>query len=157
MINKVIIILFKDKDGFFLFVEGSKIDWVVYVNDLIGMISDVLVFDEVVGKVVEFVEKDGNMMVIVIVDYGNSGFLIGNVNIIKGYDIIFVFVYIDLLKKVKMMLEGVMFKLKEDLLNKEEVVVLYGLLNLILEEKVQLIKVRDKKEISVVLLKLLVN
>lgn len=57
MTNKAITTLSKDKDGFFLFVEGSKTDWAAHANDPVGMISDVLAFDEAVGKAVEFAKK----------------------------------------------------------------------------------------------------
>ncbi|MEH6883533.1 alkaline phosphatase, partial [Priestia megaterium] len=119
MTNKAITTLSKDKDGFFLFVEGSKTDWAAHANDPIGMISDVLAFDEAVGKAVEFAKKDGNTMVIAIADHGNSGLSIGNANTTKGYDTTPVSAYIDPLKKAKMTLEGAMSKLKEDLSNKE--------------------------------------
>ncbi|QTL50676.1 alkaline phosphatase [Priestia aryabhattai] len=157
MTNKAITTLSKDKDGFFLFVEGSKTDWAAHANDPVGMISDVLAFDEAVGKAVEFAKKDGNTMVIAIADHGNSGLSIGNANTTKGYDTTPVSAYIDPLKKAKMTLEGATSKLKEDLSNKEEVAALYGLSNLTSEEKAQLTKARDKKEISATLSKLLAN
>lgn len=101
MTNKAITTLSKDKDGFFLFVEGSKTDWAAHANDPVGMISDVLAFDEAVGKAVEFAKKDGNTMVIAIADHGNSGLSIGNANTTKGYDTTPVSAYIDPLKKQK--------------------------------------------------------
>ena len=37
------------KDGFFLFVEGSKVDWAAHSNDPAGLVSDLLAFDAAVG------------------------------------------------------------------------------------------------------------
>jgi len=49
MTKKAIELLSQDEDGFFLMVEGSKVDWAAHANDPIGIISDVLAFDEAVG------------------------------------------------------------------------------------------------------------
>ena len=59
MTEKAIQTLSKDKDGFFLFVEGSKPDWAAHVNDPIGMISDVLAFDQAVAKALQFAKMMG--------------------------------------------------------------------------------------------------
>lgn len=47
----------KDKDGFFLFIEGSKVDWAAHANDTIGIISDVLAFDDAVNEALKFAKK----------------------------------------------------------------------------------------------------
>ena len=57
MTEKAIQTLSKDKDGFFLFVEGSKPDWAAHVNDPIGMISDVLAFDHAVAEALRFAKR----------------------------------------------------------------------------------------------------
>ena len=56
MTDKAIQTLSKDKDGF-LFVEGSKPDWAAHVNDPIGMISDVLAFDNAVAEALKFAKR----------------------------------------------------------------------------------------------------
>lgn len=99
MTEKAIQTLSKDKDGFFLFVEGSKPDWAAHVNDPIGMISDVLAFDHAVAEALRFAKKDGNTMLIAVADHGNSGISIGNMNTTKGYNTTPVSAYIDPLKK----------------------------------------------------------
>ncbi|MED4302916.1 alkaline phosphatase, partial [Bacillus licheniformis] len=86
MTKKSIQTLSKDKDGFFLFVEGSKPDWAAHQNDPIGMISDVLAFDNAVKEALDFAKKDKHTMVIAVSDHGNSGISIGNSNTTKGYD-----------------------------------------------------------------------
>ncbi len=118
--------------------EGSKPDWAAHVNDPIGMISDVLAFDHAVAEALRFAKKDGNTMLIVVADHGNSGISIGNMNTTKGYNTTPVSAYIDPLKKAKMTLEGAINNLKSDLSNVEEVAKLYGLDNLTYDEKERL-------------------
>ncbi|WP_050183415.1 alkaline phosphatase [Domibacillus robiginosus] len=134
MTGKAINTLNKDKDGFFLFVEGSKIDWAAHANDPIGMISDTLAFDDAVKEAVEFAKKDGNTMVIALTDHGNSGISIGNTNTNSSYPSTPVSTYIDPLKKAKMTVEGALSQLKEDKSNLKEVATLYGLEDLTDEE-----------------------
>ena len=138
MTEKAIQTLSKDKDGFFLFIEGSKPDWAAHANDPIGMISDILAFDEAVAKALQFAKKDGDTMLIALTDHGNSGISIGNRNTTKGYNTTPVSAYIDPLKKAKMTLEGTINKLKSDLSNVEDVAKLYGLDNLTHDEKEKL-------------------
>ncbi|MDZ5610256.1 alkaline phosphatase [Bacillus pseudomycoides] len=157
MTDKAIQTLSKDKDGFFLFVEGSKPDWAAHANDPIGMISDVLAFDAAVAEALEFAKKDGNTMVIAVADHGNSGISIGNSNTTKGYGTTPVSAYIDPLKKAKMTLEGATNKLKDDLSNVEEVAALYGLDNLTDDEKEKLKAVQKKADVGPIFTKLLAN
>ncbi|RDU38061.1 alkaline phosphatase [Neobacillus piezotolerans] len=134
MTNKAINTLSKDKDGFFLFVEGSKVDWAAHANDTIGMLSDVLAFDDAVKEALEFAKKDGNTMVIAVSDHGNSGITMGNQNTNSNYPEIPVSTYIDPLKKASMTVEGALKQLKADRSNMKEVAELYGLDNLSQEE-----------------------
>lgn len=89
MTNKAIEVLNKDEDGFFLMIEGSKIDWAAHANNTVGIVSDILAFDEAVKAAVEFAKADGNTVVVVTTDHGNSGITIGssyyNENV-KSYD-----------------------------------------------------------------------
>lgn len=78
MTNKAIEVLNKDEDGFFLMVEGSKVDWAAHANNTVGIVSDILAFDEAVKKAVEFAKEDGNTVVVVTTDHGNSGITIGS-------------------------------------------------------------------------------
>ncbi|PFN04605.1 MULTISPECIES: alkaline phosphatase [Bacillus cereus group] len=157
MTEKAIQTLSKDKDGFFLFVEGSKPDWAAHVNDPIGMISDVLAFDDAVAEALQFAKKDGNTMVIALADHGNSGISIGNKNTTKGYDTTPVSAYIAPLKKAKMTLEGAISKLKDDVSNVKEVAALYGLDDLTDDEKEKLQTAKKKKDVGSILVKLLAN
>ncbi len=130
MTNKAIDTLSKNEKGFFLFVEGSKVDWAAHANDTIGIISDVLAFDDAVNEALKFAKKDGNTMVIAVSDHGNSGITMGNVNTNSNYPEIPVSTYIDPLKKASMTVEGALKQLKADRSNMKEVAELYGLDNL---------------------------
>ncbi|PFK39278.1 alkaline phosphatase [Bacillus cereus] len=157
MTEKAIETLSKDKDGFFLFVEGSKPDWAAHVNDPIGMISDVLAFDNAVAEALKFAKKDGNTMLIAVADHGNSGISIGNMNTTKGYNTTPVSAYIDPLKKVRMTLEGTINNLKSDLSNVEDVAKLYGLDHLTYGEKERLQAAKKKIDVGPIFTTLLAN
>lgn len=85
MTEKAINQLSKNENGFFLMVEGSKVDWVAHGNDAVGCITEYLAFDKAVGVAIEFAKKDGETAVIVLPDHGNSGFTIGRRDL-KRYD-----------------------------------------------------------------------
>lgn len=73
------------EEGFVLMVEGSKVDWAAHANDPVGMATETLAFDEAVGVALDFAKKDGNTVVIITSDHGNSGISIGNNNL-SSYD-----------------------------------------------------------------------
>ncbi len=85
MTEKAIDILSKKENGFFLMVEGSQVDWAAHGNDPVGIITEYLAFDEAVGKAIEFAKKDGETVVVILSDHGNSGITIGKSDC-KGYD-----------------------------------------------------------------------
>lgn len=146
MTKKAIDTLSKDKDGFFLFVEGSQTDWAAHANDPVGMISEVLAFDKAVAEALSFAKKRNDTLVIAVADHGNSGITIGNRNTDQSYPETPVSAYIDPLKKAKMTLEGAMSRLKADKSNLEEVARLYGLNPLTAEEKKKLNESNDLRK-----------
>lgn len=77
MTQKAIDRLSQDKNGFFLMVEGSKIDWSAHGNDAVGCITEYLAFDKAVSIAIDYAKKNGNTTVVVLPDHGNSGFTIG--------------------------------------------------------------------------------
>ncbi|MGI6074597.1 MAG: alkaline phosphatase [Fermentimonas sp.] len=85
MATKAIEVLSKNENGFFLMIEGSQVDWAAHANDPAAIINEFLAFDEAVGKVMEFAQKDGNTAVVIMADHGNSGFTIGKRDC-GGYD-----------------------------------------------------------------------
>lgn len=85
MTEKAINILSKNENGFFLMVEGSKIDWAAHGNDGIACITEYLAFDKAVGIALDFAKKNGETTIVVLPDHGNSGFTIGRRGL-KSYD-----------------------------------------------------------------------
>lgn len=75
--SKAIEVLEKNKNGFFLMVEGSKIDWAAHANDPVAIMSEYLAFDKAVAVVMDYARKMGNTTVVILPDHGNSGFSIG--------------------------------------------------------------------------------
>jgi alkaline phosphatase len=67
------------KSGFFLFVEGSKVDWAAHANDPAGVVSDLFAFDKAVGAALDFAKKDKHTLVVVVSDHGTGGLSIGTV------------------------------------------------------------------------------
>ncbi|NDV70052.1 alkaline phosphatase [Dysgonomonas sp. 25] len=85
MTRKAIDLLSQNENGFFLMVEGSKVDWTAHSNDAIGCITELLAFDDAVGAAVEFAKENGNTAIVILPDHGNSGFTIGRHDL-KNYD-----------------------------------------------------------------------
>lgn len=77
--------LSQDPDGFFLMVEGSKVDWAAHANDPVGMVTDFLAFDRACGAALEFARQNGETAVVILPDHGNSGISLGRREC-SGYD-----------------------------------------------------------------------
>jgi alkaline phosphatase len=110
MTQKSIEILSKNQKGFFLMVEGSKVDWAAHNNDPVGMVTEFLAFDEAVKHALDFAKKDGNTAVIVCSDHGNSGISIGGPRTRSGYDTLNVLSLTEPLKNCKLTAEGLSTK-----------------------------------------------
>jgi alkaline phosphatase len=78
MTGKAVKLLSKDKDGFFLMVEGSQVDWANHANDPIYAATDFLAFDKAVKVAVDFAKKDGHTIVLVFPDHNTGGMSIGS-------------------------------------------------------------------------------
>lgn len=106
MTDKAIRILSQQAKGFFLMVEGSKVDWAAHANDPVGIVSDVLAFDRAVKVAVDFAKKNGNTLIIAVSDHGNSGISIGDRSTSKTYDKTHWSSFVEPLKKAKVTGEG---------------------------------------------------
>lgn len=71
--QKAIETLGKNRKGFFLMIEGSQIDWAGHANSADTLIDETLDFDEAVGKVLDFAEKDRHTLVIITADHETGG------------------------------------------------------------------------------------
>lgn len=85
MTSKAIEKLSQNEKGFFLMVEGSKVDWAAHGNDPIGMATDMLAFDKACGVALDFARKNGETAIVIMPDHGNSGISIGRRDC-TGYD-----------------------------------------------------------------------
>ncbi|WP_249870655.1 alkaline phosphatase [Oceanobacillus saliphilus] len=77
MTETAIAILEEDKDGFFLVVEGSQIDWAGHDNDAAWAMSDVAAFEAAVEAAIAFAEEDGKTLVVVAGDHDTGGMTTG--------------------------------------------------------------------------------
>ncbi|WP_296804904.1 alkaline phosphatase [Thiocapsa sp.] len=67
------------RKGFFLMVEGGKIDWAGHANDAVANIGDILDFDAAVGVAIEFASRHPNETLIVVTgDHETGGMTIGH-------------------------------------------------------------------------------
>lgn len=78
MTEKALTRLSKDPNGFFLMVEGSRVDMAAHATDPVGIITEFLAFDKAVGVALDFARKDGETAVVILPDHGNSGFNFGS-------------------------------------------------------------------------------
>jgi alkaline phosphatase len=125
MTSKAISTLSANKKGFFLMVEGSKVDWAAHANDPVGIISDILAFDKACKAAFDFAEKDKNTIVIVVSDHGNSGFSIGDKSTSGSYDKTTYNTFFDPIKKATKTGEGLEALIAADKSNIKDVVAKY--------------------------------
>ena len=78
MTQKAIQLLSKNKNGFVLMVEGSKVDWAAHANDAATLITELIAFDKACGVAFDFAKENEETVVVVVPDHGNSGFSIGS-------------------------------------------------------------------------------
>lgn len=68
----------ENDNGFFMMVEGGKIDWACHANDAVSTISDTIALDNAVAKAVEFYEKHPDETLILVTgDHETGGLTIG--------------------------------------------------------------------------------
>ncbi|MCP3739705.1 alkaline phosphatase [Rossellomorea sp. BNER] len=77
MTNTALKKLNKDKDGFFLMVEGSQIDWAGHDNDIVGAMSEMEDFENAFEAAIEFAKKDKHTLVVATADHSTGGYSIG--------------------------------------------------------------------------------
>ena len=65
--------------GFFMMVEGGKIDWACHVNDAATTVKEMIDFDNAVGKAISFAKKHPKeTLIIVLGDHETGGLSLGN-------------------------------------------------------------------------------
>ncbi len=77
MTKKAIDILSRDKDGFFLMVEGSQPDWRGHNNQPIGtVIAEMLDFDAAIGVALAYQKRVPDVLILVVGDHETGGLAI---------------------------------------------------------------------------------
>ncbi len=74
----------KDPDGFFLMVEGSRIDTAAHANDLPETVLETLDFDCAVGVVLEWMKQHPDTLLVVTADHQTGGLALPGGNKEKG-------------------------------------------------------------------------
>ena len=74
MTVKALDILSQDPDGFFLMIEGGRIDWAGHDNDTGTMLHEMLKFDETINYVYEWVKDRNDTLVVITADHETGGF-----------------------------------------------------------------------------------
>lgn len=77
MTARAIDLLSDDPDGFFLMVEGSRIDHAGHANDAAGHLHDILAFDEAVAAALAFAREDGETLIVSTSDHETGGLTLG--------------------------------------------------------------------------------
>jgi alkaline phosphatase len=77
--------LSSNPEGFFLLVEGGRIDHAAHGNDGAAAIMDQVAFDEAIASALAFVDRNPDTLLIVTTDHGTGGF---NVNGLGSEDFI---------------------------------------------------------------------
>ncbi|MCP4178313.1 MAG: alkaline phosphatase [bacterium] len=78
MTSKGIDVLSQYEEGFFMMVEGGKIDYASHANDPIGVVHDVLAFDEAIEAAYSFyLENPDDTLIIVLGDHETGGLGLG--------------------------------------------------------------------------------
>lgn len=77
MTNTALEQLSRNKDGFFLMVEGSQIDWAGHANDSVSAMSEMEDFAKAFEAAIEFAKKNNHTQVVLTADHSTGGFSIG--------------------------------------------------------------------------------
>jgi alkaline phosphatase len=86
MTAKALQILSQGQKGFFVMIEGGRIDHAAHRNDAAATIKDMLAFDEAVGVALDFARQNPDTLLIVTADHETGGMtLFGHSKDSKGY------------------------------------------------------------------------
>ncbi len=71
--------LSQGSEGFFLMIEGGRVDHAGHANDAAAIILEQLAFDETIATVLSFIEKNPDTLLIITTDHGTGGMQINGV------------------------------------------------------------------------------
>ena len=66
-------ILSQNKEGFFIMIEGSQIDWGGHQNNTNYVAEEMLDFDRSIGKALDFAVNNGETLIVVTADHETGG------------------------------------------------------------------------------------
>jgi alkaline phosphatase len=66
----------RSKEGFFLMIEGSQIDWGGHAKNATYTIEEMLDFDRTIGEVLDWAKLDGETLVVITADHETGGMAI---------------------------------------------------------------------------------
>ena len=70
--------LLDNPEGFFMLVEGGKIDWAAHANDAVTVIRDVLAFGEAIEEAIKFYQQHPEeTLIVVTADHETGGLTLG--------------------------------------------------------------------------------
>jgi alkaline phosphatase len=76
MTVKALEVLSKDPDGFFLMVEGGRIDHAAHHNDIGGVIWDILAFDEAARVAYDYQKNNPDTLLMIVADHETGGLVV---------------------------------------------------------------------------------
>ncbi len=74
----------QDGKGFFLMVEGARIDKACHGNDFPSAVKELLDFDKAIAEAIKFADEDGNTLVVISADHETSGLVVWDGDPAKG-------------------------------------------------------------------------
>ncbi|WP_175615575.1 alkaline phosphatase [Piscibacillus halophilus] len=77
MTNAALERLSQNKDGFFLMVEGSQIDWAGHDNDIVAAMSEMRDFEKAFEVAIEYAKEDPHTLVVTTADHSTGGLTLG--------------------------------------------------------------------------------
>ena len=75
----------RSRKGFFLMVEGARIDKCEHANDFPGTVQETLDFDKAIEAAVRFAERDGHTLVIISADHETGATILSKADPAEGY------------------------------------------------------------------------
>lgn len=150
MTEKAIGLLAENKKGFVLMVEGSLVDWAAHANDPVGVIGDINAFDKAVAVAKDFAKKDGNTVLLIASDHGNSGISIGDRSTSSTYDKLPLKEVITPLKKATRTAQGVADMINADRSNIAELASQYYGVSVTEEDMAKIKAAKNQDELRTV-------
>ena len=140
MTEKAIQLLSQNEKGFFLMVEGSKVDWAAHANDPMGLVSDILAFDAAVAVALDFAKAHNNTLILSATDHNNGGITLGDRETDGSYSKDAVSRFLLPLTRASLTGEGIEAKLDAERSNIREVMATYFGIEDVSEEEIEEIK-----------------